>query len=877
MRRSPSLLAAFLLLLLPCFFTLQYAGRGGGGGGDRGEVLVRGGARGGEAGGRAASTSENENVATALLSARRAEDDDHLHRLRRLFRIPEASEGRLLQRFYGTSNISTIDAALVADGTSVVKFPGDSPEAEPGTATALERGGRLLSYWWPAANPSGRANMTAFVEEDPSGSGESGRFNPMMSFISSMDVTKSDTHLAVFPKVIGIGKRLIVFIDVASEDRTAIEVSDVDSPGSLAFNRLANERLYIADTAAPYRILSAPMLPGDDGIPVSSTTVFAPGPNFPKGGTPNITETTFAAQSLDSQGRCLYFSDSTNLTVWSLDLTSPSSRTSSPSESSMSRNVTHVAGSGEKRTQDGPGLSASFDSLSHPVVTRDGCNVFVADGITLRWIKLSSPCSTAREVTSVAKTVPLTFRSLALFDDGTSNPLLCLGTMDGQVYKLEINRAALHPCGDGTHVFVDKPKTKDGDEFMASHKKRFSIVAQLVFDLDLRILDMCYGFPGTIADGCVLRNSSLFRMAVRGGLFQAESSDPTRHLRPTVPGVPNGYLLADAGYPTLSWIVVPYGMHNPPVEIKVFDDTHKLVRSCAERENGVLKMRFQYFYRPHVCDIRIEGKEFHAACILHNLLLSLGDLPEGANIEGVGGGHGDQPANGAPRCSAPLRHLRCRGAGLASRVKSHAWCERVLLKLVNKKNECEHVRSRLQHAHRENGELHTSLRQSRREIEDVHKCLHEAEGGIDEQRRRLHEAKGEIDELHRHLVQAEGDNDKMQTRVADAEIAMQEAVDERDIAWQWYSELRRGTPDSELELTLVCGQLESVKLEDTEQRVTESQTSSSTPICESCCNLQAQVEQLQGTCKRLECVNELLSEGPDFWKEVVDSPPSFGM
>ncbi|GBG65142.1 hypothetical protein CBR_g49504 [Chara braunii] len=222
-------------------------------------------------------------------------------------------------------------------------------------------------------------------------------------------------------------------------------------------------------------------------------------------------------------------------------------------------------------------------------------------------------------------------------------------------------------CIDDTHVFVDKPKKKDGDEFMAGHKKRFSIVAQLVFDLDLRILDMCYRFPGTVADGRVLRNSSLFRKAVRGGLFQAKSSDPTRHLRPTVPGVPNGYLLADAGYPTLSWIVVPYGIHNPPVEIKVFDDTHKLVCSCAEHGNGVLMMRFQYFYRPHVCDIRIEGKEFQAACILHNLLLSWGDLPEGANIEGVGGGYGDQPANGAPRSSAPLRHLRCRGAGLAVR------------------------------------------------------------------------------------------------------------------------------------------------------------------------------------------------------------------
>ncbi|GBG72299.1 hypothetical protein CBR_g11227 [Chara braunii] len=223
-------------------------------------------------------------------------------------------------------------------------------------------------------------------------------------------------------------------------------------------------------------------------------------------------------------------------------------------------------------------------------------------------------------------------------------------------------------CIDCTHVFVEKPKKKSGDDFMGGHRLRLSIVAQLVFDTDLRILHLCYGFPGTVADGRVLRNSSLWRRAVSGELFTPDPEDPMMHLRPEIPGVPGGYLLADIGYPTSAWLVVSFGHNHVELRTKIFDSQHKVVRPLVERGIGLFKMQFQYFYRPHVCDLKIEGDEFHAACIVHNLLQDWGDLLE-EYVQPSDFGSSTQPPPSRAIASElrAVRHLRTREPGVQVR------------------------------------------------------------------------------------------------------------------------------------------------------------------------------------------------------------------
>ncbi|GBG83652.1 hypothetical protein CBR_g37454 [Chara braunii] len=101
-------------------------------------------------------------------------------------------------------------------------------------------------------------------------------------------------------------------------------------------------------------------------------------------------------------------------------------------------------------------------------------------------------------------------------------------------------------CINRMHVYVDKPRSKDGDEYCSGRNNRFSVVAQLVVDADLKILDFCYGFPGTVGDARVLKNTSLYRRALKGHLFLDDVDDPFLVQGDAIPGVPGGYLLGDA-------------------------------------------------------------------------------------------------------------------------------------------------------------------------------------------------------------------------------------------------------------------------------------------------------------------------------------------
>ncbi|GBG92031.1 hypothetical protein CBR_g54151 [Chara braunii] len=184
-------------------------------------------------------------------------------------------------------------------------------------------------------------------------------------------------------------------------------------------------------------------------------------------------------------------------------------------------------------------------------------------------------------------------------------------------------------CIDCTHVYMDKPRLKDGDDYCSGRHNRFSIVAQLVVDSELKILDLCYGFPGTVGDARVLKNMLLYRRALKGSLFVDDPEDPFVAERPSIPGVPGGYLLGNGGYPSLPWLVMPYDRQPRLTRaMQQFDALHKIVTSCMERFFGVFKMRFQFFYRPHLTDITRERLEFRACCILHNLRQDWGDMPK---------------------------------------------------------------------------------------------------------------------------------------------------------------------------------------------------------------------------------------------------------
>ncbi|GBG90275.1 hypothetical protein CBR_g50453 [Chara braunii] len=107
-------------------------------------------------------------------------------------------------------------------------------------------------------------------------------------------------------------------------------------------------------------------------------------------------------------------------------------------------------------------------------------------------------------------------------------------------------------CIDCTHIYIDKPVNAPGEDYF-DRKRRFSVIAQVVFDLDLRVLDIFIGYPGSCHDVRGIHLSSLWARAEAEELF----TGPPVMLPFQVQT--RGYLLGDNGYPPSEWIVVPYG------------------------------------------------------------------------------------------------------------------------------------------------------------------------------------------------------------------------------------------------------------------------------------------------------------------------------
>ncbi|GBG87520.1 hypothetical protein CBR_g45578 [Chara braunii] len=173
-----------------------------------------------------------------------------------------------------------------------------------------------------------------------------------------------------------------------------------------------------------------------------------------------------------------------------------------------------------------------------------------------------------------------------------------------------------HGVVDCTHIYVDKLTNAPNEDYF-DRKHHFSMVAQVVVDLDLLVLDVFVRYLGNCHDIRIIQLSSLSRRAKEGMLFRGSSV--------TLPGGvtrrTNGYILGDNGYPPSEWLVVPYGGINQYPDEERFDTKQKVARGAVERAFGRLKGMWRLFLRTHKTNLDTLSQQFTAVCILHNILL----------------------------------------------------------------------------------------------------------------------------------------------------------------------------------------------------------------------------------------------------------------
>ncbi|GBG41146.1 hypothetical protein CBR_g74012 [Chara braunii] len=171
-----------------------------------------------------------------------------------------------------------------------------------------------------------------------------------------------------------------------------------------------------------------------------------------------------------------------------------------------------------------------------------------------------------------------------------------------------------HGCIDCTHIYIDKPTNANGEDY-CDRKRRFSVQAQVVVDMNLCVLDVFVGYPGSVHDMRMLNLSSLWALTEEGQLFTRPRVMLSFGVRT------NGYLLGDNSYPQSEWIVVPYGGLAQHPSDAHFDNKQKTTRGEVERAFGRLKGMWRLFLHTHKCNMETLPQQFVIVCILHNILM----------------------------------------------------------------------------------------------------------------------------------------------------------------------------------------------------------------------------------------------------------------
>ena len=173
---------------------------------------------------------------------------------------------------------------------------------------------------------------------------------------------------------------------------------------------------------------------------------------------------------------------------------------------------------------------------------------------------------------------------------------------------------------DCTHFEVVAPQMLNTDYL--DRTRRHSTIAQCVVDASGRFIDANIGWPGSVHDARVLRNSALFARIKAGDIV----------IGPDV-------LLADSGYPLRSFMITPFDRRAqaiPSAEQKEFNVAHARTRGVVERAFGRLKARFR------ILRDAVEGyvggvPEVALACLtLHNFAILRNDMEEFEDLPDVG-------------------------------------------------------------------------------------------------------------------------------------------------------------------------------------------------------------------------------------------------
>jgi len=159
---------------------------------------------------------------------------------------------------------------------------------------------------------------------------------------------------------------------------------------------------------------------------------------------------------------------------------------------------------------------------------------------------------------------------------------------------------------DGTYIRIPRPK-KDQQSYF-NRKKFHSVTLQAVCTADKKFTDCYVGWPSSVHDSRVLRNSAIHEHSA--SYFK-----------------PHFYMLGDPAYPVRPWLMVGYKENGKlTASHKKFNYAISKTRVVIELAFGVLKGRIRRLKFLDIRDMKALNETVLMCCIFHNIGISEDDL-----------------------------------------------------------------------------------------------------------------------------------------------------------------------------------------------------------------------------------------------------------
>ncbi|GLJ06430.1 hypothetical protein SUGI_0039060 [Cryptomeria japonica] len=176
-------------------------------------------------------------------------------------------------------------------------------------------------------------------------------------------------------------------------------------------------------------------------------------------------------------------------------------------------------------------------------------------------------------------------------------------------------------CGviDVTHIVMSLASS-EASAVWHDHESNYSMLLQAVVDPDMKFRDILTGWPGSLNDYRLLKNSCFFRLCESGKRLNGRVKDLAQELQI------REYVIGDTGYPLLPWLITPYqGRENSPSKMR-FNARHHATRMVAERALARFKATWRIIdgvmWRP---DKHKLPRIILVCCLLHNIIIDLED------------------------------------------------------------------------------------------------------------------------------------------------------------------------------------------------------------------------------------------------------------